>query len=82
MRRSAFIALVLATAAAAGAAPARAEYYCSPGFEPSYGRCIATASTDQVDLYLNEPGGYIHEDAPPVPLVHHRHRRHGLRARY
>ena len=80
MRRSAFLALALATAAA-GATPARAEYYCSPGFQPSYGRCIATAASSEVDLYLNEPGGYIHDDAP-APLVHRRHRRHGLHLRY
>ena len=56
-------------------------YYCSPGFVASYGRCIATASTDQVDLYLNEPGGYDLEEAP-APVVRHRHRRHGLHERY
>ena len=94
MRRTALLVLALAS----GALPAQAmvgaplavaptrpaivkvEYYCSPGFEPSYGRCVATASTDQVDLYLNEPGGYDREElAPPV---RHRHRRHGLHARY
>lgn len=81
MRRTALLVLALGTALAAAAVPAQAEYYCSPGFAPSYGRCIATASSSEVDLYLNEPGGYIHDDAP-VPLVHHRHRRHGLRERY
>ena len=56
-------------------------YYCSPGFVASYGRCIATASTDEVDLYLNEPGDYDLEEAP-APVVRHRHRRHGLHERY
>ena len=97
MRRPALIAfglaLALGTAAPAqamiGARPASAAatpivkvgYYCSPGFIASYGRCIATASTDEVDLYLNEPGGYVHDEAPP-PVLHRRHHRHGLHARY
>ena len=80
MRRNALLVLALGTALAAEAVPAQAGYYCSPGYAASYGRCIATASTDQVDLYLNEPGGYDREEAPPV--VHHRHRRHGLHERY
>ncbi len=81
MRRHALLVLAFGMALAAEAAPARAEYYCSPGFVPSYGRCIATAASDEVDLYLNEPGGYIHDDAP-LRVVHHRHRRHGLHERY
>ena len=58
----------------------RIGYYCSPGFIASYGRCIATSSTDQVDLYLNEPGGYDREEVAP-PVRHRRHRR-GLHERY
>lgn len=96
MRRTALIVLALGSAAApaqamvgalpAPAAPAqtgivKAEYYCSPGFDPLYGRCVATASTDQVDLFLNEPGGYDREELPP-PVRHTRHRRHGLHERY
>ena len=51
------------------------EYFCSPGFEVSGSRCVATASRDEIDLYLNETFG----DAPPR---HHRRHRHGLRERY
>ena len=51
-------------------------YFCSPGFEVSGSRCVATASRDEVDLYLNETFG----DA--APRRRHRHRRHGLRERY
>lgn len=51
------------------------EYFCSPGFVPTYGgRCIATPARDEVELFLNE--------AVEAPVYHHRHRRHGLRARY
>ena len=74
-------AMVGALPAASVALPlVKVGYYCSPGFIASYGRCIATASTDEVDLYLNEPGGYDHEDAPVV--VRHRHRHHGLHERF
>ncbi len=67
--------------AAATAPLVRVEYYCSPGFEATVGgRCVATASADQVDLYLNEPAGDGYDE--PVPLRrHHRHRK-GLHARY
>ena len=97
MRRTALLVLALASAAVpaqamVGAPPApaastqagivKAEYYCSPGFDPRYGRCVATASTDQVDLYLNEPGGYDREELAPPVVRHARHRRHGLHERY
>ena len=78
-------ALPIAGAAAMGAAPlaasasasdvTRVGYFCSPGFEVSGSRCVAVASRDEVDLYLNETFG----DAAPR---HHRRRRHGLRERY
>ncbi len=55
-------------------------YYCSPGFVASYGRCIATADAQEVDLYLNDPAGYDNEVEPPP--VRHRHRRHGIHERY
>ena len=60
-------------------APVRlAEYYCSPGFEPtSGGRCLATASRDEIDLYVEYPLG-----EPGPATARRRHRRHGLRARY
>ncbi len=63
-------------AMAAVAAITKVEYFCSPGFEVSGSRCVATASRDEVDLYLNETFG---DAAPRRP---HRHRRRGLRERY
>ena len=54
-------------------------YYCSPGFEATYGgRCVATISRDEIDLYLNDSP--VDNDRPP-PRRHH-HRRHGLVERY
>jgi hypothetical protein len=48
------------------------EYYCSPGFEPTYGgRCVATLSRDEIDLYLN--------DTTDDGVAHHRYRRHHRR---
>ena len=71
---------VTATGLLAIASGARAEYYCSPGFEPvAGGRCVATLSRSEVDLFLNDP---VYEEAPrPLHRVRH-HRRHGLRLRY
>lgn len=69
----------LPTAAAPRPAPAitRVEYFCSPGYEPTYGgRCVATLSRDQVELYLND----VYDD---TTVVHRRHRhRHGLHERF
>lgn len=57
----------------------RVGYYCSPGFEATYGgRCVATASTDQVDLQFNEPSDY----GEPAPVVHRHHRHKRLHERY
>ncbi len=80
-----FAALLLAAGfapllVAGGAGTAQAGYYCSPGFEAtSGGRCVATLSRDEVDLYLNEPAA-----EPFVPAVRPRHhrRRHGIAERY
>ena len=59
---------------------ARAEYYCSPGFEPiSGGRCIATVSRSEVDLYLNDP---VYDETPRVRRHYRRHRHHTVHARY
>ena len=55
----------------------KVEYFCSPGFDVSGSRCVATASRDEIDLYLNETFG----DAAPR-RHYRRHRRHGLRERY
>lgn len=80
-------AAVLAFAAASGlglfaAGGAHAEYFCSPGFEPSYGgTCVAVPPRAEIELFVDQPL-YVGEDAT-VPLRHYRrHRRHGLRERY
>ena len=74
------LAMIRATLPVASAVPltTKAGYYCSPGFVASYGRCIATASTDEVDLYLNEP---TYTETPSAHVYRH-HRRHGLHERY
>ena len=64
-------------AAAPDARVTKIEYFCSPGYVPSYGRCIATASRDQVELFLNET-----VDTDVTPRRHHRRRHHGLSERY
>ena len=78
--------LALAATSALGlmcaAGGARAEYFCSPGFEPSYGgTCVAVPARAEIELFVDQPllGG-----EEPVPLVRHsrRHRHHGLRARF
>lgn len=54
----------------------RVEYFCSPGFVPSYGgQCVATMARDEVEIYVNEPV----EALPPPP---HRRHRHALHERY
>ncbi len=78
MRLAALIFVASLAVASAGSG-AHAEYYCSPGFEPTFGgQCVATLSRDQIQLYLNEP---VAEAIPTVRSRHHR-RRHGLAARY
>ena len=81
-------AMPIAGAAAMGAVPfapaipapglTKAGYFCSPGFEVSGSRCVATVSRDEVDLYLNETFG----DAVSRRHLRHRHHRHGLRELY
>ena len=78
----------VSSAAAMGATPrgtlaplpavTRVEYFCSPGFDVSGGRCVATTSRDEVDLYLNETYG----DAAPRRHYRRHRQRHGLRERY
>ena len=70
-------AVPLAPVGAAGPGITRVGYFCSPGFEVSGSRCVATTSRDEIDLTLNETFG----DAAPVRHRHRRHR-HGLRERY
>lgn len=79
------LGLTFAASGAAGAMPmaphtstslplTKVEYFCSPGYEPSYGgRCIATAARDQVELFV---------DTPVEAYTHVTRRRHGLRERY
>ena len=77
---TAFAAVTGLALCAAGAA--RAEYFCSPGFEPSYGgTCVAVPARAEIELFVDQP--LLGNDAP-VPLVHRyrRHRRHGLREAY
>lgn len=82
MRHAAAIAFVAATGAGllVAAPGARAEYFCSPGFEPSYGgTCVAVPARAEIELFVDQPllGG-------EETVVRHirRHRRHGLRERY
>lgn len=75
----AMVAPTAASFTSAAAPVSKIGYYCSPGFEATYGgRCVATASTDEVELFLNDSG---YDDAPRRVYRHHR-RRHGLSERY
>ena len=77
--RLAALAFVAGLVLASAGSGAQAEYYCSPGFAPTFvGQCVATLSRDEILLYLNEP---VAEAVPMVRSRHHR-RRHGLAARY
>lgn len=61
-----------------GQALTTVEYFCSPGFEPSYGgRCIATPARPEIELFLEEPV-YTGE----VTTERHYRRHKGLRERY
>ena len=80
-------AAAFAFAAASGlgllfaAGGARAEYFCSPGFEPSYGgTCVAVPARAEIELFVDQPllGG----ETTTVVRHHRRHRRHGLRELY
>lgn len=80
-------AAILAFAAASGlglsfaAGGARAEYFCSPGFEPSYGgTCVAVPARAEIELFVDQPllGG---EETVVRHYRHHR-RHHGLRERF
>ena len=58
------------------------EYFCSPGFEPSYGgTCVAVAPRAEIELFVDQPI-YSTPITPSYrPYVRHR-RRHGIRERY
>lgn len=81
-------ALALAAAAAAAGSclmvvpgGARAEYFCSPGFEPSYGgTCVAVPARAEIELFVDQP--LLGVERTEVVRQYRRHRRHGLRARY
>lgn len=82
-----YAALAFAAATGLGlmfaADAAHAEFFCSPGFEPSYGgTCVAVPPRAEIELFVDQPL-YVGEDAT-VPLRRHyrRHRRHGLRERF
>ena len=59
----------------------KVEYFCSPGFEPSYGgTCVAVASRAEIELFVDQP---IFAPVEPAyrPRVRRR-RHHGLHERY
>ena len=68
-------------APASDAAVTKVEYFCSPGFEPSYGgTCLAVAPRAEVELFVDQP---IFEPAARVYRSRvRRHRHHGLSERY
>ena len=79
-------AAVLAFAAASGfgllfaAGGAQAEYFCSPGFEPSYGgTCVAVPARAEIELFVDQP---LLGSEETVVRHYRRHRRHGIRERY
>ncbi len=79
-------ALAIAVAVLSGldltfaAGGARAEYFCSPGFEPSYGgTCVAVPPRAEIELFVDQP---LLGSEETVVRHHRRHRRHGLRERF
>ena len=77
-------ALVLAAASGVGllctAGGAGAEYFCSPGFEPSYGgTCVAVPARAEIELFVDQP---LLGAETTVARHYRRHRRHGLHARF
>ena len=82
MRHAAVFAFVAASGLGllCAAGSARAEYFCSPGFEPSYGgTCVAVPARAEIELFVNQP--LIGAETTAV-RHYRRHRRHGLRARF
>ncbi len=59
----------------------RVEYYCSPGFEPSYGgACVAVPARAEIELFVDQP---IYGTEVTRRAVHHvRRHRHALRERF
>ena len=59
----------------------KVEYFCSPGFEPSYGgTCVAVAPRAEIELFVDQP-----IFAPTEPRYRPRVRRrrhHGISERY
>lgn len=82
MRHAAF---ALATASGlvlmGSAGGARSEYFCSPGFEPSYGStCVAVPPRAEIEIFVTQP--LISGDETTLVRHYRGHRRHGLRTRY
>lgn len=59
----------------------RVGFFCSPGYEASYGgRCVATPARSEVDLYQDLPTYY--GEATTLHRTYRRHRRQGLHERF
>ena len=79
-------AAAFAFAAASGlgllfaAGGAHAEYFCSPGFEPSYGgTCVAVPARAEIELFVDQP---LYETRTVRRVIRHHRYRHGLRERF
>ena len=67
-------------AGAASPAPTRVEYFCSPGFEPSYGgTCVAVPARAEIELFVDQP---LYETRTVRRVIRHHRYRHGLRERF
>ncbi len=83
MRHAAAFAFAAATGLGllCAAGSARAEYFCSPGFEPSYGgTCVAVPPRAEIEQFVDQP--LIGADETTVVRHYRRHRRHGIRERF
>jgi len=77
----AMVGAPLADARPAPPAVTKVEYYCSPGFEPSYGgTCVAVPSRAEIELFIDQP--ILDEPRVLHRVPHHRRHRSGLRERY
>lgn len=82
MRHAAALAFVVASGLGLmfAAGGARAEYFCSPGFEPSFGgTCVAVPPRAEIELFVDQP---LLGSEETVVRHYRRHRRHGLRERF
>ena len=76
--RPAVSAIMVAPPAKPTTALVPIEYFCSPGFEPRGGACVAVPSRAEIELFVDQP---IY-DAPAPYRRHRRHHRKGLRERF